>query len=101
MHGSGVPARGVWNFCSGSRVSIRERMRRHVQLILPCIFLLGAIPPAPAQDARKIVEQSVKAAGGSKAVSSIRTLSLQGTVAGSGDAAAGTFTLETKLPNRY
>ena len=76
-------------------------MRRHVQLMLPCVFLLCAVAPAPAQDARKIVEQYVKAAGGAKALSGTRTLALQGTVAGSGDATAGTFTLETKLPNRY
>jgi hypothetical protein len=76
-------------------------MRRHIHLILFCVLLLGAATPLPAQDARRVVEQYVKAAGGAKAVSGIRTLSLQGTVAGSGDVAAGTFTLETKLPNRY
>src|SRR5271157_4120132 len=76
-------------------------MRRHIHLILPCVLLLGIATPLPAQDARKIVEQYVKAAGGSKSVSGIRTLALQGTVAGAGDATAGTFTLETKLPNRY
>jgi len=76
-------------------------MRRHIHLILPCVLLLGTATQLPAQDARKIVEQYVKAAGGSKAVSGIRTLALEGTVAGAGDAIAGTFTLETKLPNRY
>ena len=49
-----------------------------------------------AQDASKIVDQYIKAAGGAKAISSIRTLAIEGTIAGT-----GTFTFDTKLPNSY
>jgi hypothetical protein len=49
-----------------------------------------------AQDASKIVDQYIKAAGGAKAISRIQTLALEGTIAG-----VGTFTFDTKLPNSY
>jgi len=46
------------------------------------------------------VSQYVKAAGGSRALAKIQTLTLEGTFTGS-DGKAGTFTFDTKLPNRY
>jgi hypothetical protein len=49
-----------------------------------------------AQDASKIVDQYIKAAGGAKAISSVQTLAIEGTIAGT-----GTFTFDTKLPNSY
>src|ERR1035438_1934172 len=49
-----------------------------------------------AQDASKIVDQYIKAAGGAKALSSIQTLAIEGSIAGT-----GTFTFNTKLPNSY
>ena len=58
------------------------------------------LPMAGGQEPTKIVEQYVKAAGGSRALSKIRTLSLEGTF-NTDDGKPGTFTLDTKLPNRY
>ncbi|HVN09075.1 MAG TPA: hypothetical protein VMV61_08895 [Patescibacteria group bacterium] len=75
-------------------------MRLRLYFILPGLLFLCA-PPARPQDARKIVEQYVKASGGSKALSHLRSLSLEGAVAPSGQAAGGTFTLDTRRPNRY
>ena len=75
-------------------------MRTPFRLILITLILTGAACPAPAQDAGKIVEQYVKAAGGSKAFGKIQTLTLEGTFT-NGDGKAGTYTLDTKLPNRY
>ena len=49
-----------------------------------------------AEDASKIVDRYIKAAGGAKAISSIQTLAIEGTMAG-----VGTFTFDTKLPNSY
>lgn len=46
------------------------------------------------------MEQYVKAAGGSRALSKVRTLSLEGTFT-TDDGKSGTYTLDTKLPNRY
>ena len=58
------------------------------------------ILPVSAQDAGKIVEQYVKAAGGGKALSKIQTLTLEGTFTAD-DGKPGSYTLDTKLPNRY
>ena len=74
-------------------------MRRLV--CLTCLFLLGLSPRlACAQEPRKIVEQYVKAAGGSRALSKIQTLAIEGTFT-TEDGKSGTYTLDTKLPNRY
>jgi hypothetical protein len=54
-----------------------------------------------AQDASKIVDQYIKAAGGAKGISKIQTLRIEGTFTSVADAKAGTFTFETKLPNCY
>jgi hypothetical protein len=75
-------------------------MRTPFRLILITLILTGAACPAPAQDAGKIIEQYVKAAGGSKALGKIQTFTLEGTFT-NGDGKAGTYTLDTKLPNRY
>jgi hypothetical protein len=55
---------------------------------------------ACAQEPGKIVEQYVKAAGGIRALSKIQTLTLEGTFT-TDDGKSGTYTLNTKLPNRY
>src|SRR5580692_10502533 len=62
-----------------------------------------ACPPAFAQvqEPRKIADQYVKAAGGSKALSKIQTMTLEGTFTNTADGKSGTYTLDTKLPNRY
>ncbi|MFY9532159.1 MAG: hypothetical protein WBC04_02245 [Candidatus Acidiferrales bacterium] len=75
-------------------------MRRRTYFVLLCL-VLGFAGSARAQDtAAKIVDQYIKAAGGSKALSRIRTVSLEGAATRAGGA-SGTYTLDTKLPNRY
>jgi hypothetical protein len=65
---------------------------------LICLGLAGA---AHGQDAGKIVDQYVKAAGGSKTLSRIQTLMMEGTFTNASDGKPGTYTFSTKLPNRY
>src|SRR5258708_36295833 len=67
---------------------------------LALLYGLGMTPPALCQEARKIVDQYVKAAGGGKALARIQTLTIEGTFTGD-DGKSGTYTLDTKLPNRY
>lgn len=74
-------------------------MRRLIRFA-SLVFLLGSARLASAQEPTKITEQYVKAAGGSHALSKIRTLSLEGTFT-TDDGKSGTYTLDTKLPNRY
>lgn len=75
-------------------------MRRSASLILVSL-LFGTISySANAQEPAKVVQEYVKAAGGSRALSKIRTLSIEGTFT-TDEGKSGTFTLDTKLPNRY
>jgi hypothetical protein len=76
-------------------------MRRHVSFATLCVFLAGIAAPAHAQDPAKIVSDCVKAAGGARALSRVQTLAIEGTVTGTGDGNSGTYTFDTKLPNRY
>src|SRR5882762_11045610 len=68
--------------------------------VLPLSCLI-AVPPAFAQDANKIIEQYVKATGGSSKLSKLQTLSLEGSLTRASDGKTGTFTLDSKSPNRY
>src|SRR4029077_11676327 len=77
------------------------RALRMVQLLaITFLSAFGWVSLATAQDAGKIVEQYLKAAGGSRALSKIQTVTLEGTFT-SDDGKSGTYTLDTKLPNRY
>ena len=82
------------NFLRGIAFLHLSLMRTPFRLILIALILTGMACPAPAQEAGKIVEQYVKAVGGSKALSRIQTLTLEGTFT-SGDGKAGTYTLDT------
>ncbi len=69
--------------------------------VFVAFLLFCASVPVRAQDAGKIVEQYIKAEGGSKALSRIHTLTLEGTFTNPVDGKTGTYTFNTKLPNRY
>ena len=74
---------------------------RRLLCLASVLFLLELSPHATcAQEPEKVVEQYVRAAGGRRALSRIQTLVLDGTFA-TEDGKSGTFTLDTKLPNRY
>jgi hypothetical protein len=75
-------------------------MRTRLPLAFLALTLTAGACPIYAQEAEKIVSQYVKATGGSKALAKIQTLTLEGTFTGS-DGKAGTYTFDTKLPNRY
>jgi hypothetical protein len=76
-------------------------MRRYFHVLTLLLLYAFLSPMAQAQDqAKKIVDQYLRAAGGSRALSKIQTLSLQGTFT-TDDGKSGTYTLDTKLPNRY
>ncbi len=84
-------------FCVPTNESMRARL-----LAAPLAFaLIGWVMPACAQDAEKIVDQYIKAQGGSKELSKVQTLAIEGTFTNAADGKAGTYTFDTKLPNRY
>jgi hypothetical protein len=76
-------------------------MRKPLFPLPLALLFLGLSGPSHAQDAGKLVDQYVKAAGGSKALSKIQALTLEGTFTNAADGKAGTYTFDTKLPNRY
>src|SRR5580692_7948184 len=75
-------------------------MRR---LTYASLLALSLTPTAFAQapEPRKIADQYIKAAGGSKALSKIQTMTLEGSFTNAADGKSGTYTFDTKLPNRY
>src|SRR5216684_6845527 len=75
-------------------------MRTRLLTILIASILTTGVLPVHAQEAGKIVDQYVKAAGGGKALARIQALTIEGTFTGD-DGKTGTYTLDTKLPNRY
>jgi len=75
-------------------------MRKRLPITFLASILAAGAYPVHAQEVEKTVSQYVKAAGGAKALGKIRTLTLEGTF-NSADGKAGTYTLDTKLPNRY
>ena len=75
-------------------------MRTRLFIASIALLLTGGAYPARTQEAGRIVEQYVKAAGGGRALAKIQTLTLEGTFT-SVDGKSGTYTLDTKLPNRY
>src|SRR5712691_9490485 len=75
-------------------------MRTRLFNIVVALVLTAGAYPAAAQEAGKIVQQYVRAAGGGRALARIQTLTLEGTFT-SDDGKTGTYTLDTKLPNRY
>src|SRR3981081_2523000 len=83
---------------------MKPRFRRTVPFApffaLTYLFCAVFTPLAVCQEPGKIVDQYVKAAGGRKALAKIQTLALEGTFT-SDDGKSGTYTLDTKLPNRY
>src|SRR5258708_10652562 len=65
------------------------------------VFSLFCALPSRAQDATKIIDQYIKASGGSSKLSKLQTLSLQGSMIRVSDGKTGAFTLDLKTPNRY
>src|SRR5438046_7860022 len=75
-------------------------MRTRLLVAFIVVALTAQMRPVRAQEEPgKIVEQYVRAAGGSKALGRIQTLIIEGAFLEDGK--AGTYTLDTKLPNRY
>ena len=65
------------------------------------VFLTAACAlPVRADEAQKIIDQNLKAVGGSKAVTRLQTLSIDGSIQANGDQVPGTYTFKVKRPNR-
>src|ERR1700688_1287455 len=76
-------------------------MRKSILIAFLLVLATAFCVPARADEAQKIIDQYLKDAGGSKAVSVLKTLSNDGSGAAIGDAAPGTYTFKVKRPNRF
>jgi hypothetical protein len=76
-------------------------MRIRLLIFASVAIFAATAMPAHAQDAEKIVDQYIKAQGGSKTLSKVQTLTIEGTLTNTADGKSGTYTLDTRLPNRY
>jgi hypothetical protein len=76
-------------------------MRRILSVLGILALSLGCGRVAIAQDAQKIIDQYLKASGGSKLISHVQTLAIDGSINSGGDASSGTYTAMFKQPNRY
>jgi hypothetical protein len=76
-------------------------MRRSREILWLISFALVFVRSCYPQDASKIIDQAVKAAGGAKALSRVQAFSVDGIIQDAGSDKPGTYTLRVKLPNRY
>ena len=77
------------------------RTRRLVRIALLNLCSLAACTTLRAQDPGKIIDQYVKASGGSGKLSKLQTLGIEGSLTRASDGKSGTFTFDSKFPNRY
>jgi hypothetical protein len=76
-------------------------MRGLLRILFALVLCTGLGIPLPAEDASKLVDQYIKATGGAKVISKIQSLEIEGRLTSASNEKAGTFTFDTKLPNRY
>jgi hypothetical protein len=80
---------------------LSRRTHRLVQIpAVTFLYFVCNISGVLGQEPGKIVQQYVKAAGGTHALSKIQTLTIEGTF-NAADGKTGTYTFDIKLPNRY
>jgi hypothetical protein len=95
-----IPA-GMYGLLGADGAGRSGIMRPLLPIFLALVLFSGIGIPARAQDASKIVDQYIRAAGGTKVISKIQTLAIEGTFTKASDGRAGTFTFDIELPSRY
>jgi len=76
-------------------------MRRFAHVVFTLTLCLAGAGIGLAQDANKIIEQYLKAAGGNKSISRIQTVSIDGEFSNGSEAKPGTYSFRAKQPNRH
>jgi hypothetical protein len=79
-------------------MSMRTRLPIAALVILSTAL---SVASTRAQDAEKVIDQYIKAQGGAKNLAKGQTVSVEGTLTNAADGKSGTYTFDTKLPNRY
>lgn len=76
-------------------------MRKATRFLFTSTFAIAGAIGCWAQEPGKIIDQYVKAVGGSKALSKIQTITVDGSIRERNDSQPGTYSLRVKQPNRY
>jgi len=76
-------------------------MRILLTAFILSLLLCASATRLAAQEASKIIDQYLKAAGGSKTLARLQTLSLDGVTSSTRSEKSGTYTFAIKQPNRY
>ncbi len=77
------------------------RTRLPLRSILLVLCSLAACTALHAQDPGKIIDQYIKASGGTGKLSKLLSLTVEGSLTRALDGKSGTFTFDAKFPNRY
>ena len=77
------------------------RTRPLVRTAILVLLSFAASAALRAQEPGKIIDQYIKATGGSSKLSKLLTLAIEGSLTRSSDGKTGTFTFDSKSPNRY
>ena len=77
------------------------RTRPFVRIAILALCSLAGSATLRAQEPGKIIDQYVKATGGSGKLSKLLTLAIEGSLTRASDGKTGTFTFDSKSPNRY
>ena len=77
------------------------RSRLLLRPILFVLYSLVATSALFAQEPARIIDQFIKATGGSGKLSKLQTLAIEGSLTRASDGKTGTFTFDSKSPNRY
>jgi len=75
-------------------------MRKAIYPGTAALLALLIVGPVHADEAKKVIDQYLKAVGGSKAVSRLQTLAIDGSLSTPGEDAPGTYSFRVKKPNR-
>ena len=78
---------------------MRTRLPIAALLLLTATF--SASSTRAQENPEKIIDQYLKAQGGGKSLSKIQTVTIEGTLTNAADNKTGTYTFDTRLPNRY
>ena len=95
-------SRIIATFQGELRFSLWGTMRTRSSIAFALLIAAFCFAPALlAQDANKVIDQYVKAVGGSGKLSKVLSISIVGTLIRESDGKTGSFTLDSKTPNRY
>ena len=75
-------------------------MRKSVSFAIAVLLAGLCALPARADEAQRLIDQNLKAMGGSKAITRLQTLAIDGSIQATGDQIPGTYTFKVKHPNR-